>query len=64
MHWETNGHLGGMPLQLYHLVTPGGHKCGMAACDSPGENVDERFGVGDNYTVEKSHILNVITVVL
>lgn len=28
MHWETNGHLGGMPLQLYHLVTPGGHKCG------------------------------------
>ena len=26
MHWETNGHLGGMPLQLYHLVTPGGHR--------------------------------------
>lgn len=24
MHWETNGHLGGMPLQLYHLITPGG----------------------------------------
>lgn len=31
MHWETNGHLGGMPLQLYHLVTPGGHKRGMTA---------------------------------
>lgn len=34
MHWETNGHLGGMPLQLYHLVTPGGHKCWMTACNS------------------------------
>lgn len=33
MHWETNGHLGGMPLQLYHLVTPGGHKRRMTACD-------------------------------
>lgn len=39
MHWETNGHLGGMPLQLYHLVTPGGHKRGMDACDS----ADDRF---------------------
>lgn len=39
MHWETNGHLGGMPLQLYHLVTPGGHKREMIACDS----VDECF---------------------
>lgn len=39
MHWETNGHLGGMPLQLYHLVTPGGHKRGMTACDS----ADDRF---------------------
>lgn len=52
MHWETNGHLGGMPLQLYHLVPPGGPECGMAACDSPEENVHERFVVGDNYTVE------------
>lgn len=41
-----------MPLQLYHLVPPGGPKCGMAACDSPEENVHERFVVGDNYTVE------------
>jgi len=40
MHWETNGHLGGMPLQLYHLVTPGGHKCGMTACDSADKRLD------------------------
>ena len=31
MHWETNGHLGGMPLQLYHLITPGVR--GMTARD-------------------------------
>lgn len=43
-----------MPLQLYHLVPPGGPECGMAACE---ENVHERFVVGDNYT-GNSHIFN------
>lgn len=41
-----------MPLQLYHLVPPGGPECGVAACDSSEENVHKRFCAGDNYTVE------------
>ncbi len=51
MHWETNGHLGGMPLQLYHLVTPGGHKRGMTACDS----VDDRFDMEKKLIFENVH---------
>lgn len=52
MHWETNGHLGGMPLQLYHLVTPGGHKRRRDDCMRPCGRA--AFDTGKRFTFEKT----------
>lgn len=62
MHWETNGHLGGMPLQLYHLVTPGGHKCGMTACNSADGRLDvEKESMFENVVVKACDFVALIT---